>query len=296
MIYLLIVTVIWAFSFGLTKGNLAGVDALFISFVRLAIALVVFLPFLRLKKMKLGTAIKLMLIGALQFGLMYITLNYSYQFLKAYEVSLLTITTPLYVTLINDGIERRFHWLFLVTALVSVIGAGVVVFGNLTSTEALPGFLLLQISNLCFAFGQVYYRRVMQEAGDLKDTQIFGLLYLGAVIVTGLASAIFTPWQSLQLGFTQVWTLIYLGAIASGMSFFLWNLGARRVNTGALAIFNDLKIPLAVAVSLLVFGEKANAARLVAGGVIVVAALLLNELAVRRIKGDHSSRCLAGKE
>lgn len=296
MIYLLIVTVIWAFSFGLTKGNLARVDALFISFVRLVIALVVFLPFLRLKKMKLGTAIKLMLIGALQFGLMYITLNYSYQFLKAYEVSLLTITTPLYVTLINDGIERRFHWLFLVTALVSVIGAGVVVFGNLTSTEALPGFMLLQISNLCFAFGQVYYRRVMQESGGLKDTQIFGLLYLGAVIVTGLASAIFTPWRSLQLGFTQVWTLIYLGAIASGMSFFLWNLGARRVNTGALAIFNDIKIPLAVAVSLLVFGEKANAARLVAGGVIVVAALVLNELAVRRIKGEYSSRCLAGKE
>lgn len=296
MIYLLIVTIIWAFSFGLTKGNLAGVDALFISFVRLAIALVVFLPFLRLKKLKFGIAMKLMLIGALQFGVMYITLNYSYQFLKAYEVSLLTITTPLYVTLINDGIERRFHWLFLATALISMIGTGVVVFGNLTSTNALTGFVLLQISNLCFAFGQVYYRRVMQQADGLKDTQIFGLLYLGAVIVTGIASAIFTSWGRLQLGFTQVWTLIYLGAIASGISFFLWNLGARRVNTGALAVFNDLKIPLAVAVSLLVFGEKANAARLAMGGMIVVAALVLNELAIRKIGEGSNNQNLVHKK
>jgi drug/metabolite transporter (DMT)-like permease len=289
MIFLLIVTVIWAFSFGLTKGNLAGVDPLFISFARLIIALIIFLPFLRLRKIGLKTALKLMLIGALQFGVMYITLNYSYRFLKSYEVALLTITTPLFVTLINDWIGRRFHWLFLVTALASVIGAGVVVFSDLTSTGLLTGFILLQISNLCFAFGQVYYCRVMQETDGLKDVQVFGLLYLGAVIVTGLASAIFTPWSKLQLGFTQIWTLVYLGAIASGVSFFLWNLGARKVDAGALAIFNDLKVPLAVAVSLLVFGEKADAIRLVIGGVIVVIALIVNEWLLRKRKYDQAT-------
>jgi drug/metabolite transporter (DMT)-like permease len=74
-----------------------------------------------------------------------------------------------------------------------------------------------------------------------------------------------------------VLTLFYLGAIASGLSFFMWNIGARRVNAGTLAVFNDLKIPLAVAVSLLVFGEKTDLPRLLIGGAVILAALIVNE-------------------
>ena len=75
----------------------------------------------------------------------------------------------------------------------------------------------------------------------------------------------------------QFLILLYLGTIASGLAFFLWNAGARRVDTGALSIFNNLKIPLAIAVSLLVFHEKTNIPRLLLGGGIVLAALILNE-------------------
>jgi carboxylate/amino acid/amine transporter len=282
MLYLIIVTIIWAFSFGLTKGNLAGVDPYFISFVRLAIALLIFLPFLRSRNVKIKTLFKLLAIGAVQFGIMYITLNFSYRYLQSYEVALLTITTPLFVTLIDDLLKKKFYWVFLATALAAVIGTGVIVFSSLTSSDALTGFILLQISNLSFAFGQVYYRQVMADEPELKDHQVFGWLYLGAVIITGVMSAIFTPWRNLQLGFTQIWTLVYLGAIASGVSFFLWNLGVRKVNTGALAVFNDLKVPFAVVVSLLVFGEKADGWRLLIGGVIVLAALGLNEYWVHR--------------
>jgi len=42
MIYLLLVSIAWAFSFGLIKGNLAGVDSNFVSFARMAFSLLVF--------------------------------------------------------------------------------------------------------------------------------------------------------------------------------------------------------------------------------------------------------------
>ncbi|MFZ6018697.1 MAG: EamA family transporter, partial [Chloroflexota bacterium] len=58
--------------------------------------------------------------------------------------------------------------------------------------------------------------------------------------------------------------------------------GARKVNAGTLAIFNDLKIPLAVAISLAFFGEQADLPRLLIGGAVVLAALALNEWNVRR--------------
>src|SRR3972149_6330006 len=77
-------------------------------------------------------------------------------------------------------------------------------------------------------------------------------------LAAGVPALITTPWQSLALTGQQVLTLIYLGAVASGLGFFLWNVGARKVNGGTLAVFNDLKIPLAVAVSFIFFGEKAS--------------------------------------
>jgi carboxylate/amino acid/amine transporter len=286
--WLALVTLVWAFSFGLIKGNLAGVDPLFISFARLAIALLVFLPFMRWRRLRRKLFWQLLLTGALQFGLMYITYNYAFHYLQSYEVALLTITTPLYVTLLDDLLQRRFNGLFLVTALTSVIGTGVVVFQDLTSVGMWIGFALLQVSNLCFAFGQVFYRKVMAQTPDIKDHEVFGVLYLGGVICTALVSGLFTPWRSFALGFTQVWTLLYLGAIASGVSFFLWNLGARQVNAGALAIFNDLKVPAAITVSLLVFGEQADLLRLAVGGLIVLAALVVNELLVKRWKSRET--------
>lgn len=114
------------------------------------------------------------------------------------------------------------------------------------------------------------------ESG-LKDLDIFGLLYIGAATLTAISTLIFVPLSTITLTSTQVWTLLYLGAIASGLSFFLWNIGARKVNAGALAIFNDLKIPLAVFVSLVVFGEKTNLPKLLIGGAIILIALAFNE-------------------
>ena len=100
----------------------------------------------------------------------------------------------------------------------------------------------------------------------VNERQIFALPYLGGLLAAGLAAAWLTPWRSLAVSGSQWLMLAYLGAIASGLGFFLWNVGARKVNAGALAIFNDLKIPLAVVVSLVFFGESANLPNLLLGG------------------------------
>jgi drug/metabolite transporter (DMT)-like permease len=66
--------------------------------------------------------------------------------------------------------------------------------------------------------------------------------------------------------------LIYLGVIASGVSFFLWNVGARKTDAGTLAVMNNLKIPLAAIVSLTVFGEEVQWTILLAGILIFIVA------------------------
>jgi carboxylate/amino acid/amine transporter len=284
MIYLLVVSLLWAFSFGLIKNQLAGLDANFIAAARLLVSLVVFLPFLRIKGLPSRQTAQLLMVGAIQYGIMYVAYNYAFQYLKAYEVALFTIFTPLYVTLINDGMRRKLHGVSLVATVLAIAGTAIVKRGGIIESNILMGFLIVQISNLGFAYGQIYYKEIMNtlDAKEFNNRQVFGLLYLGGFLTAALSAAIFTPWQSFTITSNQFLVLLYLGAIASGLGFFLWNVGARQVNNGALAIFNDLKIPLAVVVSLLFFGEQANLINLVLGGLIVVGALFLNEWGIKR--------------
>ena len=279
--YLLIVSMVWAFSFGLIKSFLGDLDPNFVACARIVISFLIFLPILRLKKLKPIVAIQLFLIGMIQFGLMYVAYLYSFRYLAAYQVVIYTTFTPIYVTCISDLLDRRFHPRLLLTSSMAIVGTYIIVHKEMHRFEIQTGFLLLQVSNLCFAAGQVFYRRLMNRHRDLKDAHVFGLLYFGAFLVTIVPVAVTTSWPDLSLDGNQVLALLYLGILASGICFFLWNLGARRTNTGALAIFNNLKIPLAVTCSLLVFGEEAKMVTLLLGGTIIIAALFINEYFVR---------------
>jgi drug/metabolite transporter (DMT)-like permease len=248
----------------------------------MVLSLVIFLPFLRLKKLNLKFSLRMILIGAIQFGVMYICYTSAFRFLKAYEVALFTIFTPLFVTLFDGTLKRKLSWLFLGTTLMTIAGTAIVEYQQLSSASFWQGFILVQFSNLAFAAGQILYRREFESIPEIRDVDIFGLLYLGGVLSAGVAAVFFTPWRELQLSSNQIWSLVYLGSVASGIGFFLWNLGARKVNVGALAIANDLKIPVAILISLLLFGEETDLLRLILGGSIVVAALVINEWIAKR--------------
>jgi drug/metabolite transporter (DMT)-like permease len=282
MIYLIVVSFVWAFSFGLIKTQLAGLDSNFVSSCRMLLSFALFLPFLRLRGITLKLALSLTAIGMIQYGLMYMTYISSYHFLKAYQVALFTIFTPLYVTLISDLLRRRFTALFLMTALLAIIGTAVIVFRDIHQDDFRAGFLLVQVSNICFALGQILYRHVMAEKQEVHDYHIFGLLYLGAMLVTTFSAGISTHWTIPAMSSKQLLTLLYLGVLASGVCFFLWNLGARKTNTGFLAVANNLKVPLAVACSMIFFHEKGDLSRLLIGGGIILAALVINELVSSR--------------
>ena len=273
--YLLAVSFIWAFSFGLTKGKLAGLDSAFISVARLALALLVFLPFLRFRGLTLRLAAALVTIGAVQFGLMYLALNESYRYLRAYEVVLFTITTPIFVTLLADAFDRTLRGRALLAAALAVAAAALITARSPDIRLTATGFGLVQLSNLAFAIGQVLYQRVRRGSPALRDRDVFGLLYAGATAVALGALLLREAPLSVTLTTTHLWTLLYLGVLASGVGFFLWNVGATRVSSGVLAVMNNAKAPLGVACSLVFFGEAAPLGPLLASLAVFGGALWL---------------------
>jgi drug/metabolite transporter (DMT)-like permease len=281
MLYLLIVSFVWAFSFGLIKGRLSDLDPVAVAVVRLALAALVFLPFFRPRRLPLQTGLWFAGVGAVQFGAMYVFYLWAFRYLQAYEVALFTIFTPFYVALLDAAIERRFVLRYFVAAALAVAGAGVMLGARGLDADSAAGFLLVQGSNLCFAAGQIAYKRSRHRAADTSDASLFGWLYLGALIATFALSAGATDWADFQPNSSQWLTLVYLGVLASGLCFFGWNLGALRVNAGTLAVFNNLKIPLAVACSLLFFGETANLPRLIGSLALLVVAVFMAERSPR---------------
>ena len=276
MLYLFFVSLLWAFSFGLIKGGLTGLPSSSVAFVRLFTAFAVFVPFLRFRDLRPGDAAKLLLTGAVQYGLMYVTYIQVFQHLQAYEVALFTVFTPIYVTIINDLFVKRLCPTSMSAVILAVAGGIIIKYQELGSSELLRGFLLMQGANLCFAFGQIFYRRTMANLPNKPtDLQVFGLLYLGAALTAALAT-LGSDWSTFEITLKQAGILLYLGIVASGLGFFLWNIGARRVSAGALAVFNNLKIPLGILVSVLVFGESTNWVRLLIGGALMALALFLN--------------------
>lgn len=278
--YLFAVTLLWAFSFSLIGVYLAGqVDAWFSVLMRIALATLIFLPFLKFKNTPKPLAIKLMFIGAIQLGAMYGFYYHSFLYLSVPEVLLFTVMTPIYITLLNDALEKHFNPRFFVIAIIAVCGALAIRYESINS-NFLMGLLLVQAANMCFATGQVTYKRLMKNS-QLDHKTVFGWFFIGALIVATVCYVLFGNTDKLPSTATQWGVLIYLGIVASGLGYFGWNKGATLVNVGALAAMNNALIPAGIIVNILIWNKEADILRLSIGGGIILAALLLNQINTR---------------
>ena len=279
MNYLIITTLIWAFSFSLIGVYLAGqVDSYFAVLMRVVLAALLFLPLLR--KVRVGLALRLMGLGAVQLGIMYVFYYKSFLLLTVPEVLLFTVLTPVYVTLIFDVIHRRFSARYLFTAALAVLGA-VIIRYHQVGDNALLGFLMVQGANFSFALGQVGYKVLIEreqlKEGTIGQAGIFGWFYLGATVVAVAAFVLWGNPAKLPTTALQWGILIYLGVIASGVGYFMWNKGATMVDSGVLAIMNNVLIPAGLVVNLVIWNRDADLIRLAAGGTVLLLSLLLHE-------------------
>ena len=187
MALLIITTILWAFSFSFYGEYLAGhVDSYFAVLVRVGLAALVFLPFLRTRGNSLKTVGLYMLVGAMQLGVMYMLSFRAYLYLTVSELLLFTVLTPLYITLIYDIMsKRRLRWGYAFSALLAVIGAGIIRYDQVTD-HFWTGLLLVQLSNITFAIGMVGYKRLM-ETRPMPQHNAFAWFYLGAFLVAVIA-------------------------------------------------------------------------------------------------------------
>ncbi|HBM49653.1 MULTISPECIES: carboxylate/amino acid/amine transporter [Marinobacter] len=274
---LVLVTILWAFSFSLIGEFLAGrVDSDFAVLSRVLLAALVFLPLTRWRGVPGGMKLGIMATGMLQFGITYLCLYRSFSYLTVPEVLLFTIFTPLYVTLLDDAMYRRFSPVALLAAAIATLGAGIIRYDGL-SEDYITGFLLLQVANFTFAAGQVGYKHVMQRYPlELPGYRTFGYFFFGALVIALPSFLVFGNPDKLPATGLQWGILAWLGLAASGLGLYLWNRGGCQVDAGTLAIMNNALVPAGLLVNLLIWNRDADLGRLALGGLVIAFSLWVN--------------------
>lgn len=281
MLILIVVTLVWAFSFSLIGVYLAAdVDPYIAVFIRMLLATALLLPFLRLSRLGSGWAgVKyasmLTAIGALQIGVMYILLYHAFLYLTVAEVLLFTIFTPLYITLLDEWVINRktipARW--WAAAALSVAGAAIIRFEQ-PSGDFWWGFLLIQGANMAFAAGQVAYKRLTHD-NRRHQVQQYALFFIGALLVSGVASLWLADWSRLPTTMTHWVVLGWLGLGASGVGYLLWSIASKQVNIGQLATMNNMLIPAGILVNVVLWQSSIAWLPFIAGALVIVAAVAL---------------------
>ena len=267
------VTLIWSFSFSLIGEFLAGkVDPYLAVGSRMVLALLLFLPWLIRYKTPPKQALALAGIGAVQLGLMYLFFYHSFLYLTVAEVLLFTILTPVYVVLFDRILQRKtISWHWLGPATLAVLGALVIRF-TAPTTDFWIGLILVQAANLCFAFGQVAYRQ-LNLGSSMQQQQSFGWFFVGASLVAALGAWLFADWQKMPQQGSDWAILVWLGLVASGLGYWLWNAGARQVNAHQLAVMNNLLIPAGLLVNFVLWQQQVNWLTFSLGSLLILLSL-----------------------
>ena len=279
MRYLLMVTVLWAFSFSLIGEYLAGqVDSDFAVLARVLIAALVFLPFTCWRGLPKPLLTGFWVAGALQFGVTYLCLYRSFSVLTVPEVLLFTVLTPIYVTLIDDALNKHLNRWALLAALVAVAGGAIIRFKPLEG-DYLWGFLLLQLANLTFAMGQVLCRRLLiKYPVEQPLYRYFGHFFLGALVLAAPAFLLFGNSAKLPTSALQWGVLLWMGLFATALGMYWWVKGSVQVSAGSLAVLNELHVPAGLVVNLLIWNREADISRLALGGLVIIASLFICRL------------------
>ncbi|PSM52649.1 EamA/RhaT family transporter, type 4 [Campylobacter blaseri] len=277
---LIFVTIIWAFSFSLIGVYLKGVDSSYAALLRVVLALICFLPFMKFKNIDYKLAGMACLIGGVQIGFMYIFYYSSFKYLSVPELALFTIFTPFYITIFYDFLEKRFRALYLISVSIAIFGAFIIKYNGINE-NFLKGFLLIQGANICFAIGQSLYKFKFEKYNLVEQRDVFGYFFVGASIVCSFVFLFFGDGSKIALSLTQILIIVWLGVVASGLCYFLWNKGACEVDSGVLAIMNNALVPAAIVVNLLFWGKDTDMVKLILGGAIIYLSLIIHKRIIK---------------
>ncbi|MDE2314110.1 MAG: DMT family transporter [Elusimicrobia bacterium] len=273
--------VIYAAAYASARVAMEGVPPATLAFLRLLLAGLVMLPFLRGRRaqpLSVREHAAVAGMGVFGFGAAFWLGNLGISLSSSTDAALLIVIEPLSLMLLGPILlGERLSAREAAGAALAVAGSLLVVLGGVPGLSAaiLPhwrGDLLLVLSGMAFASYSLFGRPVLARADAVRVTVLS--IFWGAAATLPLAAR---EWVS---GRRPVWTwssataTIYLALAVTALGFYLWNWALKRVEASRAGIFLNMQPALGAALGVWWLKESVAPAAL-EGGLLSVAGLCL---------------------
>lgn len=277
IVLMIAVMTVWGSTFVVTKQAMTQIPPMTLSFIRISIATLVLLPFgLYRRRLTVGDRSlpwgTLVLLSAIGVAIYYLAFNVALTHISASQGALVQSCIPAMTALMGVVMLReRASGLRLLGVSLSIVGVLIVFSGatpasGVTNASSIPGNVLMFVSVIAWSIYTVLAKRVAKYDSVVITTCIMGG---GALLL--LPFALFEmSGQSWPVIDAQAWDgVLYLGAIASGAAFLVYNFALRYMDAGQAGVFANL-IPIVGVVSGMVLLHEPLSLRAIIGGLIVM--------------------------
>lgn len=225
-VLILVITVLWGYSWVLMKDALQYMGPMTFSalrFVTGAATMMLIVWLMRVGKPPREAVPHLIVVGILQTSIVFILVMYALRFIDAGKSSLLLYSMPLWSGLLaaiflkeRISIARWGGVGVGVVGLLIVMGADAL---SHQSADVIIGELLIILSAVSWGASNVYYRLKLSDLSKLQVNayqMLFGTIGIGLVawLVEGGESVVWTP--------ESVYYVLFTGVLASALCFTVW--------------------------------------------------------------------------
>jgi drug/metabolite transporter (DMT)-like permease len=271
MLLLLLTMAVWGSTFVVTKGLIDLWPPFTLALVRVGIGTLVLMP-LAIARHQRGSHLPwgtIWCMGALGVTLYYLTFNLSMVYVSASQGALVQASIPAMTALVAVVWLRErasaMRWLGIALS----IGGVLIVFsgnGSEPGQSPLLGNSLMFASVVCWAL----YTALAKRAASFEPLVI-------TVCVMGTGTLLLLPFSAyeiMQAGLEPLppkgWLgVLYLGTVASGLAYALYNASLRHLDASAVGVYTNL-IPVVGVLTGIVFLGEPMSMRAIVGGAIVM--------------------------
>lgn len=267
---------LWGLMYVISRVALPTVPALPLVMMRVVISLACLAPFAVRERFWRVTPRQLARLALI--GLTGYTCSLSLQFIgtaltSASLGSLITSAAPAFIVLFATLGGERPTLRATLALVIALAGVALVVGVDVPAGLSLPGMLALVGAAVTWALYTVLGRGLAREL-PLLTTLFWGLL-IGGLAVIPLAAPQWPSLDQMRHYSPALWLeILYLGAIAMALAFYLWNYGFAHLPSDVGAVFGLFQPLVGVALGVALLGERLTPWGIVGAlGVVAGAAL-----------------------
>jgi drug/metabolite transporter (DMT)-like permease len=272
-----------------SRWLVADIGPLSLTFLRYAVALATLVPLLALvggtraslARLTAGDAIRVALLGIVQFGVLIALLNFGLKHIDAGLGALLFATFPLMTLVIATAAgHERFDAPLAAGVLLSIVGVGLALGVHppaMTGAGFMLGAASVLAAALCGAVCSVLYRPLLHRHATLP----LGTLAMAAAVLAlapaAAAEGLFVQARALSLA---QWAAVVAIGLSSGIGYWMWLWVLKHTAPTKATTFLALSPVTAALIGMFALAEPVSAG-LVVGVVCILLGLVLT--ASRRV-------------